>query len=155
MFGDDQRDGPLSAISLTTEVTIVAELLRLTPHPEGGWFRRVWTAATPAGNSAHRAAASAILFLLAHGEGSAWHRLHTSEEWWLWRAGQPLLLHTGGAGEYPAAEHVHDLSDSATGLSGVVIPRQHWQRASVACAGWTLVTCVVCPEFDFADFELA
>lgn len=164
MFGDDQRDEAAWPFSLTTPVAVVAEHLKLTPHPEGGWFRRVWTAEWPlvpsighsptAVETPDRSAASAILFLLARGPGSAWHRLHGSEELWLWRAGQPLLLHTGGFGESPEDGLIHRVDNSAAAMAGVLIARQQWQRASVVGDGWTLVTCVVCPEFDVADFEL-
>lgn len=142
----------------------VVAALDLAPHPEGGWFRRMWTAKTPltteeltAGQPAHssRGAASAILYLLESGHGSAWHRLHSSEELWLWRAGAPLLLHTGGFGAAPAPEQVARVDGSATGLPGQLIAKKQWQRATVATPGWSLVTCVVCPEFEFTDFELA
>jgi predicted cupin superfamily sugar epimerase len=35
-----------------------------------------------------------------------------------------------------------------------VVPAHAWQ-AAVADQGWTLVSCVVAPGFDFAGFELA
>src|ERR1700735_3953284 len=71
-----------------------AELLDLSPHPEGGWFRETWRAAresVPAGYPGPRAAATGIYFLLTPGEESAWHRVR-SDEVWLWHAGGPLTL---------------------------------------------------------------
>ncbi|HEX8059107.1 MAG TPA: cupin domain-containing protein, partial [Novosphingobium sp.] len=36
----------------------------------------------------------------------------------------------------------------------VLIPPGHWQAAEPR-GGWTLVSCIVSPGFDFAGFELA
>ena len=81
-----------------------AELLNLTPHPEGGWYRETWRAAPsfqPDGYPGPRAAATGIYFLLGPGEESAWHRVR-SDEAWLWHAGGPLTLLDGGAGDVPS-----------------------------------------------------
>ena len=58
-------------------------------HPEGGWYVETWRAAASAGGSAHRG--SAILYLLAAGERSHWHRLD-ADEVWQWSAGDALEL---------------------------------------------------------------
>ncbi len=60
--------------------------------PRGGWSRRTWTA--PGGT------AGALLYLLAPGETSAWHR-EGADELWLWHRGGPLGLRVGGGGEAP------------------------------------------------------
>ena len=80
-----------------------AVTLDLAPHPEGGWFRRMWTATagveTPAGP---RPAATCIHYLLTPGEHSAWHVV-TSDEIWLWHGPGTLELSFGGDGEEPIA----------------------------------------------------
>jgi predicted cupin superfamily sugar epimerase len=136
-----------------------AELLDLARHPEGGWYRETWRAgpsAQPDGYPGPRAAATGIYFLLALGEESAWHRVR-SDEAWLWHRGGPLLLSDGGDGEAPAAAPrvVMLGSDLAAGqLPQHVIPGGHWQSARLGGAAEALVSCVVAPGFDFADFTL-
>jgi predicted cupin superfamily sugar epimerase len=136
-----------------------AELLDLAPHPEGGWYRETWRAAPPvqpAGYQGPRAAATGIYFLLTPGEESAWHRVR-SDEVWLWHSGAPLVLLDGGDGELPSGAPLLVTlgADLAAGqLPQHVIPGGHWQAARPAAAAEVLVSCVVAPGFDFADFAL-
>lgn len=120
----------------------IAERLDLQPHPEGGWYRRTWASdhriATPRGE---RAAGTAILYLLTDGQTSSWHTV-ASDELWLWHG--------------PGVVHLETGPDTVTVLDGnrpqVLVPAGTPQRARAA--GDVLVSCVVCPGFDFADFEL-
>jgi hypothetical protein len=144
-----------------------AELLDLSPHPEGGWFRETWRGgpeSEPAGYPGPRAAATAIYFLLRPGEESRWHRVRSAEVW-LWHSGGPLTLLDGGDGDRPAgpAGPVSAVTVSAVTLGpGLaagqvpqhVIPGGHWQAARPASGAEVLVSCVVAPGFDFSDFEL-
>jgi alkylation response protein AidB-like acyl-CoA dehydrogenase/predicted cupin superfamily sugar epimerase len=136
-----------------------AELLDLAPHPEGGWYRETWRAApesVPDGYPGPRAAATGIYFLLAPGEESAWHRVR-SDEVWLWHSGGPLTLLDGGAVDAPAdAPAAVTLGpDLAAGQRPQhVIPAGHWQSARPGATAEVLVSCVVAPGFDFADFTL-
>src|SRR6185503_10092984 len=63
--------------------------LRLAPHPEGGWFRRTFTHHDVGRDG--RPLGSAILYLLAVGERSHWHRID-AVEMWHFHAGDPLVL---------------------------------------------------------------
>lgn len=148
-----------------------AELLGLEPHPEGGWYRETWRAgpeSQPAGYPGPRAAATGIYFLLRPGEKSAWHRVR-SDELWLWHSGGPLTLLDGGAGDRPAGAGGGSGGAPADGTGRLItlgpdftagqvpqhlIPGGHWQAARPAGDAEVLVTCVVAPGFDFADFEL-
>ncbi|HEX6451982.1 MAG TPA: cupin domain-containing protein [Trebonia sp.] len=141
-----------------------AELLDLAPHPEGGWYRETWRAgpeSEPDGYPGPRAAATVIYFLLLPGEESRWHRVR-SDEVWLWHSGGPLTLLDGGTGDRPAAESPAGGArsvllgpDIAVGHAPQhVIPAGHWQAARPASDAEVLVSCVVAPGFDFADFEL-
>ncbi|HTR95242.1 MAG TPA: cupin domain-containing protein, partial [Trebonia sp.] len=71
-------------------------------------------------------------------------------------SGGPLLLSDGGDGAAPAVPRVVTLgSDLAGGQAPQhVIPGGHWQSARLAGAAEALVSCVVAPGFDFADFTL-
>jgi predicted cupin superfamily sugar epimerase/uncharacterized protein (DUF952 family) len=136
-----------------------AEALDLLPHPEGGWYRQTWAAGPacePPGYPGSRAAATAIYFLLPPGERSRWHAVR-SDELWLWHAGGPLALRLGGRGGSPAAEPVTVLlgPDLAAGQRPQqLVPAGHWQAAEPAGPHEVLVSCVVAPGFDFADFTV-
>jgi uncharacterized protein len=136
-----------------------AELLDLRPHPEGGWFRETWRSPVefqPPGYDGPRAAATAIYFLLQPGERSRWHVVR-STELWLWHRGGPLTLWLGGTGERPSGQvQTRTLGpDPEAGQQPqVVIPGGVWQAAAPAGDEPVLVSCVVAPGFDFADFHM-
>jgi uncharacterized protein len=139
-----------------------AELLDLAPHPEGGWYRETWRAgpeSAPPGYPGPRAAATVIYFLLPPGEESRWHRVR-SDEVWLWHSGGPLTMLDGGDGDRPATETDGQAActlgpDLTAGqVPQHVVPGGHWQAARPAGDREVLVSCVVAPGFDFADFTL-
>ena len=124
--------------------------LDLRPHPEGGWYRETWRAPAPAGE---RAAATAILFLLEAGQRSHWHRVDATEIW-LFHAGAPLRLDRA-AGDSGPVRSTWLGTDIAGGEQPQLrVEAGEWQAAE-AVRGWTLVSCVVTPGFEFAGFELA
>ena len=127
----------------------VARALALGPHPEGGHYRETWRDRPADGG---RGAGTAILFLLAAGEVSHWHRVD-ADELWLWQAGAPLSLCRSADGRTVAEARLGpDLAaDEALQL---LVPRHCWQSAA-SLGAWSLVACVVAPAFRFAGFELA
>lgn len=132
------------------EVPARAAELRLAPHPEGGWYRRVWASGhSIATDGGPRPAATMILFLLPPGEASVWHRVR-SDEVWLWHGPDPLVIECGGGGEEAVAEE-RVVLDAAN--PQCLVPGGDWQR-TIPSDGDVLVTCVVSPGFDFADFTL-
>jgi predicted cupin superfamily sugar epimerase len=128
---------------------LVRAALELQPHPEGGHYRELWRDAPEAGG---RGAASAILFLLAAGERSHWHRIDASEIW-IWQAGAPLLLGLCHADGSRKTIRLGPDAGSGETFQGVV-PPSVWQEARSSGA-WTLVSCIVAPAFQFEGFELA
>ena len=137
-----------------------AELFDLTPHPEGGWYRETWRAgpeSVPDGYPGPRSAATGIYFLLCPGEESRWHRVR-SDEVWLWHSGGPLTLLTGGSGDRPLGKQADRVTLGPGFADGQVpqhvIPGGTWQAARPAGDEEVLVSCVVAPGFDFADFTL-
>jgi predicted cupin superfamily sugar epimerase len=137
----------------------LAEQLDLQPHPEGGWFRETWRSSAsfvPPGYPGQRSAATAIYFLLHPGEESRWHVVR-SDELWFWHSGGPLMLRLGRAGDQPALEREVVLGgDVSSGEQPqTVVPGGTWQSAAPAGVDPVLVSCVVAPGFDFADFRLA
>lgn len=126
----------------------LAERHDLLPHPEGGWYRRTWVSDhTVQTNRGQRDAASAIHYLLPDGQGSRWHAV-ASDEMWLWHGPGLLELWL----EPEADPRLLGGPDRQDTEQQVVVPAGTWQRASAH--GDVLVSCVVCPGFDFADFQL-
>jgi len=144
----------------TLPVPQLAEAYGLSPHPEGGWYRRTWTSevmvelADADGTIRIRPTATLIVFLLPPGEFSAWHTVQSAETW-IWNALAPIVLETGGSGPRPGpAERVVLGADLAAGqVLQAHIPSGVWQR-TVPSDSNALASCVVSPGFDFADFSL-
>ena len=132
----------------TTSADEIIRLLDLKPHPEGGYFRETFRDNRMVGG---RAASTAILFLLARGEHSHWHRIDAVEVWHYY-AGAPLKLEiVDGAKE----EIVRLGADIRAGeVPQVTVPARAWQAAE-SLGEWTLTGCTVAPGFDFKGFELA
>jgi predicted cupin superfamily sugar epimerase len=130
------------------------EQLGLAAHPEGGWYKETWRGEPgPDG----RAGGTAIIFLLRAGEASHWHRVDAAELW-IWQAGDPveLRLAAGDAGPVRSAILGNDVG-AGQALQGLVAPHE-WQAArpyGVPVHGYSLVSCVVVPGFDFGGFTLA
>lgn len=128
--------------------------LELERHPEGGWYKETYRSALqlPAeatDQQGPRAAATVIYFLLQHQERSHFHRI-ASDEHWFFHGGQAL--------------HIHVLQQDYTRLDLGLQQPQAWVPAGAWFAAelvvpepeaFALVSCVVAPGFDFADFELA
>ena len=138
----------------------LVEQLGLQPHPEGGWYRETWRASKPAQAVENgRAAGTAILFLLKAGERSHWHKVD-AEEMWIWQGGDPLTLRLAPGDEGP----VQDIRLGGDPLSGEslqgLVPTEQWQAAEALAPGegehgYSLVSCVVVPGFEFSGFHLA
>jgi uncharacterized protein len=161
----------------------MAASLGLGPHPEGGFYLETYRAAqtlqTPRGE---RPASTAIIFLITADSVSRLHRL-TSDELWIYQGGLPLELVTIAPGGELQGLVLGDLEEivrrrdhavapteefpvglpegSRDWLSQALVPAGTWQGARLAGGphlpaqyAWALVSCVVTPGFDFADFEI-
>jgi predicted cupin superfamily sugar epimerase len=133
-----------------TEADRIAERLGLVPHPEGGRYRQTWIADAAPGE---RPAGTAILFLLARGERSHWHRVDATEIWHF-HAGAPLVLSMAQTEAGPIRE-VRLGADILGGQSAQGIVPTGWWQAARSTGDWTLVGCTVSPGFRFEGFELA
>lgn len=139
----------------------IVSRLRLTPHPEGGFYREVFRSGVnvdhpgvPAGEDRQRSASTLIYFLIEHGDFSAFHRVRSDETWHLY-AGGPVELHLiSQHGEYERA--LLALEIGAGFLPQFTIPANSWQAARVGpSVPWALCGCTVAPGFEFADFSIA
>ena len=137
--------------SPSPEAAAIIDALHLRPHPEGGWFTETFRAPAPADGS--RPPGSAILYLLAAGERSHWHRIDAAEVW-QFAAGDPLELRVW-ADEASGTRVIRLGGDvTASDTPQAVVPPGAWQAAR-PLGSWTLVGCFVAPAFDFGGFELA
>jgi predicted cupin superfamily sugar epimerase len=125
---------------------------RLERHPEGGWFREVHRSSRllpqVPGYPGVRPAFTAIYFLLARGDSSAFHRLR-SEEAWIFLAGDPLELILLG-------REVRRITIGPATNGGdpvAVVPPGELQAARTS-GDYTLSACIVAPGFEFADFSM-
>lgn len=145
---------------MTISATEVVEKLDLRPHPEGGFFREVFRAATrvthpgiPVGHDAVRCGGSLIYFLIEKGDFSAFHRVRWTDEIWHFYAGGPVELHTIDAAGSHTCKRIHSALERSEPVC--VVPAGCWQAARIADdSPWSLCGCTVAPGFDFADFEM-
>jgi predicted cupin superfamily sugar epimerase len=134
---------------MTPSAAEIIAQLKLAPHPEGGHFRETFRDARTGPDG--RAASTAILFLLAQGERSHWHRVDAVEVWHYY-AGAALDLHIADDSGRRSIRLGGDVIAGETPQG--VVPAHAWQAAQSRGA-WTLVGCTVAPGFAFAGFELA
>ncbi len=129
----------------------VVRRLGLAPHPEGGWFRETFRDAPgPDG----RAPSTAIYYLLAAGQVSAWHRVTDAAEVWHYYAGAALALSIAPSAGGPVRRVVLGADLEAGQEPQAVVPPGDWQSA-VSLGDFTLVGCTVAPGFLFDRFVLA
>jgi predicted cupin superfamily sugar epimerase len=126
--------------------------LELTPHPEGGWYRRIHRADLHVQcDGAPRAALTTILYLLRSGETSRWHRID-AEEAWHYYEGAPLRLWRASM-DFREVDELLLGPVGATALPCHVVPAGAWQ-AGRSLGDYTLVGCTVAPGFEFGGFSL-
>ena len=126
--------------------------LQLTPHPEGGFYREYYRSSGEVlTESGMRSNATSIYFYLPANSVSHFHRLKNDELWFHHEGGSARvhLLFDDGRLETTS---IGALRNGATPY--VVFPRDVWFAAEADSEG-ILVSCVVAPGFDFADFEIA
>jgi uncharacterized protein len=125
----------------------------LAPHPEGGWYRRIYASSVLVSEgSRQRPAVTSILYLLRSGETSRWHRVH-SDELWHFYGGAPLDLLRADA----AFDRVEQLRlgpmDARDAARMHAVPAGAWQAAR-STGTFSLMGCSVAPGFAFEDFVL-
>jgi predicted cupin superfamily sugar epimerase len=134
----------------TRPAAAVIESLAMRQHPEGGWY--VETFRAPSIDGA-KPAVSTILYLLATGERSHWHRVDAAEVW-QHAGGDPIELRTWTEGDAAVTTHRLAADLEPGSVVQAVVPAGSWQAAR-PLGSWGLVGCIVAPAFEFAGFELA
>jgi predicted cupin superfamily sugar epimerase len=135
--------------------------LSLSPHPEGGYYRVTYKSdltivqdVLPSGFPGNRFASTAIYFLIAQKDFSAFHRI-ASDELWHFYAGSGLVVYViDPEGNYFEL-HLGDAFEAGEVFQAVVKGGCWFASRLKDPAGFALVGCTVAPGFDFADFEMA
>lgn len=130
--------------------------LQLQPHPEGGFYRETYRAATEIqaeGFQGKRNVCTAIYFLLEGTNKSHFHKIK-SDELWFYHDGTSLEIFVL---EATGLEVIRLGKNAAEGeVLQAVIPANVWFASKVKNnEGFVLVSCTVSPGFSFDDFQMA
>lgn len=128
------------------------DTLQLAPHPEGGYYRRVYESVKQVeSNGVLRPAVTSIQFLLTEGVGSRWHRVDAAEVWdWQEGSAIELLMYDPGARSLSRAQ----LDTSVRGGQLLqVVPAGIWQSARTY-GDYSLANCSVSPGFMWSGLEM-
>ncbi len=149
-----------AAESAREEASALIASLCLEPHPEGGWYRELHRSgeAVRRRDGGERSGLTVILFLLAEGSVSRWHRVRGADETWHHAGGAPLELWrlppAGGVAQAASLGPLLPAQPQLSVLEPVLVVPAGWWQAARPLGAWSLVSCCVGPGFDFADFEL-
>lgn len=128
------------------------ELLELTPHPEGGYFKEVYRS-NDVIPEINRNYATSIYFLLTGTDVSHFHRIQ-SDECWYFHEGDSLRIHSiSPNGNHQFADLGLHLQNNEKPFH-VVNAKDIFGSHLLHSEGYALVSCAVSPGFDFNDFEL-
>ena len=137
------------------------KILRLKPHPEGGFYRQNYKSleqipqnALPSRFKTDLSFSTAIYYLLESKDFSAFHKIK-SDEIWHFYAGSPLIIYC-----IDLLGNSHELELGPDILNGqqlqIIIKAGHWFAARVKEPdSFMLCGCTVSPGFEFHDFTLA
>ena len=124
--------------------------LKLSLHPEGGWFREIIRGKNfvTRNDGQKRNTITSIYYLLCKSDKSKWHRVNSSDEIWIYLQGAPLNLYFL---DNTNKKLKNIRLDSNNPIE--IIPSGYWQAAR-SSGEFTLTSCCVGPGFDFKDFEM-
>ena len=130
--------------------TEIINQFKLSPHPEGGWFREILRSENyvTRRDGKKRSNITGIYYLLCKNEISTWHRVNSADEIWIYLKGAPLNLWCLDETNKKLRKLRLDSNNPIE-----MIPSGYWQAAK-SCGEFTLASCCVGPGFDFSDFEM-
>lgn len=133
------------------KVQSLIQELNLLPHPEGGFYSETYRSEEKI-EGKDRDLMTAIYFLLTSDNVSKFHRIK-SDELWFFHSGSPLIVHTLDENGHTEFLVGNDISKGEK--PQLLVPKNTIFGSSVKNENaYSLVSCVVAPGFDFADFEL-
>jgi len=136
---------------LNNKLELLIHELNLIPHPEGGFYRETFRSKEVL-KDINRNLVTAIYFLLQSEDISHFHRIK-SDEHWFFHAGSPLVVHTLDKNGHH--KHLVGLELNKGETPHFIVPKNTIFGSQVLEKNsFSLVSCLVSPGFDFADFEL-
>ena len=150
--------------SLSLEINTAAAIidrLKLTSHPEGGFYREVYRSdellaseSLPERYKEAHYISTSIYFLLESNDFSAFHRIRSDETWHFY-LGSPVTIYIlFPDGNLEEVNMGNNLIENQ--VLQYTISRNCWFAAKVTAGNsFALVGCTVSPGFEFSDFELA
>jgi len=128
---------------------VLKEACRLEKHVEGGWFSEVYTAPFEKDG---RPLAGSIYFLLDAGEVSRFHRIDCDEIWYYHEGcGMKITVLTENGRE----EILLGMNLQEGEQAMAVIPKGlPFAAENLDPDGFTFVSCVTTPGFEYAGFRL-
>lgn len=134
----------------------IIEHFKLLPHPEGGFYRRIYASkvVSTSQDEKSRATLSSIYFLMTGTNFSAFHRLDADELWHYYEGNTPLTIHV----IHPDGRYEKITLDPKQRQFFAVVPAHCWFASECqnnAPTHYALVSCQVTPEFLFERFDLA
>lgn len=139
---------------MTKDPDYIKEQLQLKPHPEGGFYRETYRdeQTINIGNKV-RNTSTAIYYFLENDDKSHFHRVG-SDECWFFHQGETIEIFILGEDGNISIKALGNKLEAGEEPQ-VIIPANTWFAAELKNKkGYTLVSCTVAPEFEFADFEL-
>ena len=122
----------------------IIQKFELEAHPEGGYYKRTY--------AAENNSFSSIIFLLAEGNFSAFHKIKSDEQW-NWYDGDAIVIHEIDAdGNYTKTILSND--DANFNFQYVVKGGNWFASECIGENGYALCGCTVIPAFSFDDFIL-
>lgn len=129
----------------------LVEMLRLQPHPEGGFYRETYRSARRVKQGRReRCAVTTIYYLLCTGQASRWHVVQSDELWHVYEGDGLELLVFHPATTRLDRVRLHTASADAEPVH--VVPAGSWQAVR-PLGEYALAGCTVAPGFEFVDFS--
>lgn len=129
--------------------------LQLQAHPEGGFYKETFRSEESIATNDDRVrnVYTSIYFLLENDEKSHFHRIK-SDETWFFHQGEPMEIVVLQDGELQKLSLGNNIEMGE--VPQLTILANTWFASKIKSnRGYSLVSCVVGPGFDFEDFELA
>lgn len=128
--------------------------LELVPHPEGGYYRRIYTAGTRVQSPwGERAQATAIHYLLTDDQPVGHLHVNRADILHLWQLGAPVGYITYDAHAKRLERTVLGPDLAAGQALSLVVPGGVWKASQLTQGPFGLVSEAVTPGFDPADMR--
>jgi uncharacterized protein len=138
------------------EAARLIQELNLQPHPEGGYYKETYRGEPriKLDNGKERNSSTAIYYMLTNEDKSHFHKV-LSDEIWLFHQGETIVIYEiDEKGEL--ITHLLGINFENGETLQIVIPKGNWFAAQIESkSGYSLVSCIVAPGFEFEDFILA